>query len=62
MGKIKKEKKDKSEESGADVSIVKDEDNYDEKILNASVIAHPMASKKLSKKCYKLIKKGKTSY
>lgn len=50
MGKVKKE--------NGDDSKVKEEDLYDEKIKNANKIACPMASKKLTKKCYKLIKKG----
>lgn len=53
MGKIKKENVDGNE------SKVKEEDLYDEKIKNANKIACPMASKKLTKKCYKLVKKGK---
>lgn len=53
MGKVKKENGDGNE------SKVKEEDLYDEKIKNANKIASPMASKKLTKKCYKLIKKGK---
>lgn len=55
MGKIKKEPVDDSQVG--EVSI-KEEDTYDEKLNNVSIIAHPMAPKKLSKKCYKLIKKG----
>lgn len=31
---------------------------YDEKVANCNIIAKPMASKKLAKKCYKVIKKG----
>lgn len=60
MGKVKKEKQDKSvaEESMMDVSVVKDEDNYDDKLKHVSIIAKPMAPRKLSKKCYKLIKKA----
>lgn len=56
MGKIKKEK---TEESG-DVSIKQEENevSYEDKIAHASIIANPMAPKKLTKKCYKLIKKG----
>ncbi|CAG9761298.1 unnamed protein product [Ceutorhynchus assimilis] len=34
------------------------EKTYEEKLANCTVIAKPMASKKLSKKCYKLIKKA----
>ncbi|XP_070502353.1 H/ACA ribonucleoprotein complex subunit 2-like protein [Chironomus tepperi] len=42
----------------ADTSKVKLEDNYDEKILNINKISNPLASKKLAKKIYKLIKKA----
>lgn len=38
--------------------VVVEEKSYDEKVANCSVIAKPMATKKLAKKCYKLIKKG----
>lgn len=55
MGKVKKEKPDQEVE--ADVSI-KQEDNYDDKLAFVSPIAKPMASKKIAKKCYKLIKKA----
>ena len=54
MGKGGKEKKD---------SIVGDESliegpSYEDKLKFVSVIAKPMANKKLTKKIYKLIKKG----
>lgn len=58
MGKIKKENVEAGE--NGDVTI-KEEDNYADKVKNANAIANPMASKKLTKKCYKLIKKGKKS-
>lgn len=57
MGKIKKEVVE-AENGNGDVSV-KEEDNYAEKVKHANQIASPMASKKLTKKCYKLIKKGK---
>lgn len=56
MGKIKKEKVEES----ADMSM-KQEDgemSYEDKLQNISVVANPIAPKKLTKKCYKLIKKG----
>uniref|UniRef100_A0A182SQ14 H/ACA ribonucleoprotein complex subunit 2 n=1 Tax=Anopheles maculatus TaxID=74869 RepID=A0A182SQ14_9DIPT len=56
MGKIKTEKVEAEEE--VNVSIVKEEDSYEEKIRNANAIAHPMASKKLTKKIHKLIEKA----
>ena len=37
---------------------VKAEDTYDDKLKYVNAIARPMASKKLAKKCYKLIKKA----
>ena len=54
MGKGGKEKKDTSvmEES------VVEGPSYEEKLKFVSVIAKPMANKKLTKKVYKLIKKG----
>merc|ERR1712223_197514 len=58
MGKEKKEKKDKSlngsqiaEENGEEMS-------YEDRLEFVSVIAKPMATKKLAKKLYKCIKKG----
>lgn len=61
MGKVKKEKQSADDTSNTigDVSI-KEEDTYDEKLKNCSIIAQPMAPKKLTKKCLKLIKKGKS--
>ena len=32
--------------------------SYEEKVQNCNAISKPMASKKLTKKCYKLVKKG----
>ncbi|CAG9828931.1 unnamed protein product [Diabrotica balteata] len=52
MGKIKQE---------ADVSVKEepqDELSYEEKIANCNTISKPMASKKLAKRCYKLVKKA----
>lgn len=40
------------------VEVKQEELSYEEKLENVSVIAKPMASKKLAKKIYKLIKKG----
>lgn len=46
-------------EEVADESVVQeDELTYEEKVANCSIIAKPMSSKKLAKKCYKLIKKA----
>lgn len=54
MGEIKP-KKDEGEDApdaeGKELS-------YEDKLKNCSQIADPMASKKLTKKIYKLIKKG----
>ncbi|ALC43808.1 NHP2 [Drosophila busckii] len=60
MGKVKLEKADAGDVSikvSGDVSI-KEEETYDDKLLFINAIAKPMAGKKLSKKCYKLIKKA----
>jgi H/ACA ribonucleoprotein complex subunit 2 len=59
MGKGAKEKKEKS----GDVTMegdttVTEGPTYEDKLKFVSVIARPMASKKLTKKVYKLIKKG----
>ncbi|KAG5684141.1 hypothetical protein PVAND_013382 [Polypedilum vanderplanki] len=45
----------KAEESTTKIKL---EDNYDEKILNVNKISQPLASRKLAKKIYKLIKKA----
>ncbi|CAD7081264.1 unnamed protein product [Hermetia illucens] len=55
MGKIKKEPVEDADTTG--VSI-KEEDTYDDKLKNVNAISSPMASKKLAKKCYKLVKKA----
>lgn len=60
MGKIKKEAVEQEDEG--DVTIKQEELTYEEKLENVSVIAKPMAPKKLAKKCYKLIKKGKSHH
>lgn len=57
MGKIKVEPEDSIAGEAAPLEPV--ELSYEEKVANCNVIAHPMASKKLAKKCYKLVKKGK---
>ena len=54
MGKEKKEKE--AAENGDDT--VTEGPSYEDKLKFVSVIAKPMASKKLTKKVYKLIKKG----
>lgn len=53
--------------SEADNSMVSEGDaenglSYEDKLNFVSIIAKPMASKKLSKKLYKVIKKGKCSH
>lgn len=58
MGKVKKEKQSADESVNIGDVSVKEEDTYDEKLKNCSIIAQPMAPKKLTKKCLKLIKKG----
>lgn len=56
MGKIKQEPAEVEENT--DVSIKTEPQTYDEKVEHCSIIAKPMAPKKLSKKIYKLIKKS----
>lgn len=59
MGKIKTEPVEAADESIAVTNVsVKEEDTYDDKMKFVNSIAKPMASKKLAKKCYKLIKKA----
>lgn len=58
MGKSK-HNSESNDVAAADVSIKEEELSYEDKLKNVSTIAKPMAPKKLAKKCYKLIKKGK---
>ncbi|XP_063629838.1 H/ACA ribonucleoprotein complex subunit 2-like protein [Cydia splendana] len=55
MGKVKQEP---VEQEDMDTSVKADPQSYDDKVDHCSVIAKPMAPKKLSKKIYKLIKKS----
>lgn len=55
MGKVKQEP---VEDDQANVSVKVEGQSYDDKVEHCSVIAKPMAPKKLSKKIYKLIKKS----
>ncbi|XP_060526773.1 H/ACA ribonucleoprotein complex subunit 2-like protein [Cylas formicarius] len=51
--------KHETEETVPDAAMVISEElTYEQKVANCSIIAKPMASKKLAKKCYKLIKKA----
>lgn len=52
MTKVKKEKSINEEETGGN------EKSYQELIVNINPIAQPLASRKLSKKLYKCVKKG----
>uniref|UniRef100_A0A1B0BWM5 H/ACA snoRNP protein NHP2 n=1 Tax=Glossina palpalis gambiensis TaxID=67801 RepID=A0A1B0BWM5_9MUSC len=60
MGKIKTEPVDESVVQTIEMGLikVKEEESYDDKLKYVNSIARPMASKKLSKKCYKLVKKA----
>lgn len=40
------------------IEVKQEELSYEDKLKFVSIIAQPMASKKLAKKIYKLIKKG----
>lgn len=62
MGKVKKEKPSADESQNIGEVSVKEEDTYDDKLKNCAIIAQPMAPKKLTKKCLKLIKKGQFVY
>jgi len=58
---MKKDRKSDSHErpsEAADTSVATDEQTYEEKLAFVSVIAKPMATKKLTKKLYKLIRKA----
>lgn len=52
MTKVKKEKTGEEETGGTEKS-------YQELLANINPIANPLASRKLSKKLYKCVKKGK---
>ncbi|GAB0100389.1 H/ACA ribonucleoprotein complex subunit 2-like protein [Sergentomyia squamirostris] len=57
MGKVKKESE--VPENPEEVVIKKeDTESYEEKLAYVTEIAKPMASKKLTKKCFKLVKKA----
>lgn len=58
MGKSKSESEDVMDTDVIIKTEKPEEITYEEKVTNCSVIAKPMASKKLAKKCYKLVKKG----
>merc|ERR1712018_57794 len=58
MGKEKKEKKDKSFNESQIADENGEEMSYEDRLEFVSVIAKPMATKKLAKKLYKCIKKG----
>lgn len=57
MTKVKKEKGSAEAEEAA--AAGGNEKSYQELIANMNEIAQPLASKKLSKKLYKCVKKGK---
>lgn len=59
MVKVKSEPidQDASVVSVTNVSV-KEEDSYDDKLKYVNIISQPMASRKMAKKCYKLIKKA----
>ena len=58
MTKIKKEKLSADGEEAAAADGTGTEKSYQELIANVNPIAQPLASKKLSKKLYKCVKKG----
>ncbi|XP_076048020.1 NHP2 ribonucleoprotein [Oratosquilla oratoria] len=58
MGKHKKEKQEGENLNDSVVDGCNEENSYERKLVHASIIARPMASKKLTGKIYKLIKKA----
>lgn len=59
MGKTKKDSESENNANNTTLEVEgSDELTYEQKLENVSIIAKPMAPKKLTKKCYKLIKKG----
>jgi H/ACA ribonucleoprotein complex subunit 2 len=57
MVKVKKEKRD----SEAPEDGEQEEQSWEEKTMYLSPVARPLASKKLTKRLYKTMKKGKSS-
>ncbi len=62
MTKTKKEKVPADGEEAAAAAADGTEKSYQELIANVNPIAQPLASKKLSKKLYKCVKKGTDSF
>ncbi len=62
MGKSKSDKKDKPEAEEPAVAEVDSDDDYNVKLGFVNEIATPMANKKLVKKLFKVIKKGKNKH
>ncbi|XP_077360907.1 H/ACA ribonucleoprotein complex subunit 2-like protein [Festucalex cinctus] len=58
MTKVKKEKVDAAEEAPAAGGNEKSERTYEELVANVNAIARPLATRKLSKKLYKCVKKA----
>lgn len=56
MTKIKTEPMDEDEVK--DVKVKLEQDTYEYKLRFVNAISKPMASKKLTKRCYKLVKKA----
>lgn len=60
MAKEGKEKKEKTVAVVVEVAAaVPEEVDYETRLESVSIIAHPLANKKLNKKVLKLVKKGK---
>jgi hypothetical protein len=57
MGEIKTE-----HSQGVETETKNEELTYEEKLEYCNAISKPMASKKLTKKCYKLVKKGEFKF
>lgn len=56
-----KEKKEKRKSENLDESTVESKEVWEDKVRNLNGISKPLASRKLTKKLYKAIKKG-TNY
>ena len=60
--KMTKSKKEKRQSEGGDDSFVDKEGRWEELVQRVTTIAKPLASRKLTKKLYKIIKKGLCSW
>lgn len=59
---IKEEPVEALDDSQVEIKQETEKVSYDELLNNVSIIAKPMASRKLTRRIYKLIKKGRSHY